>query len=889
MKNNKFKKLTLIIIPLILIMIGICCFFIYQTREIDRVKAQTYSILRDAENEQIQTLKSKVNGSFSIITAFSNMLVEQNIDDRDILIKQMKAVIHSSDYQHILIVDRDGNAFSEDKNRINIAERDYFKKALLGEKIIERVEKDKMSGAVKIVTAVPLVKDGEILGIVCAAYDENIFRKLLSSHVYSGEGYSFITKKDGQIIIGSDNTAYTLKDRNLLTVLQTAEFDDGSTFDVLKNDMQLLQSGITLFTLDGGKKRYATYQSAGFQDWIMFNVLPGEVVEEALDNSVKNYYVLFGILIVIFVTIIVFLVVMARKQLQYIEMEEDYRKQLLLYRTSKSGGVFSAIIDDGFTLLYGNDKYYEIHEYTQKEIQEELKNKCINYIFPDDVPKARAILQQAIRAGDSYIDFIMRTITRTGKLKYIWVGAIITNKQSQFLLNGTVIDVTVQKQTEIALNKERQSLKISEERFRIALETTNLSIWEYDFTTRRITQSIKSQSIHGFERVIDDVPDSLINSGYIHPDSVGDVKILYDKLLSGEKKVEGIFKIIKPINHEILYERIRYTVIFDSDNKPFKAIGVSDDVTDQMNILQKYQMEASIRQNLNKNIYTTAVINLLTDEIESIESIDVGQQALIRKLTLEDIVDDIADRITNDQNVKYQIRSISPKLLLDFYESGTNTLQFQYLQSMGNDTLKWFLLKIHIAQNPVKNCVYAFFYLQDIDEEKRRQEELEIKANTDFLTGIYNLNFAKQEINNYINAADKEVMSAFFMIDLDNFKQVNDNMGHSVGDSVLINMANILKENLMDHDIIGRIGGDEFIVFMKNISSAKLAINRANKLVKDLQYTIIQNEKMIKVTASIGITICKGNKKNYDMLYRKADEALYKAKGKGKNQVILIE
>ena len=102
-------------------------------------------------------------------------------------------------------------------------------------------------------------------------------------------------------------------------------------------------------------------------------------------------------------------------------------------------------------------------------------------------------------------------------------------------------------------------------------------------------------------------------------------------------------------------------------------------------------------------------------------------------------------------------------------------------------------------------------------KKKQEAEELLFKAQRDSLTGLYNKGIAQSMIEEYMENEGLKAKGALFVIDVDNFKAVNDNLGHLAGDSVLTNISSMLSEVFNENSIVGRIGGDEFIVFLKNI------------------------------------------------------------------------
>lgn len=160
------------------------------------------------------------------------------------------------------------------------------------------------------------------------------------------------------------------------------------------------------------------------------------------------------------------------------------------------------------------------------------------------------------------------------------------------------------------------------------------------------------------------------------------------------------------------------------------------------------------------------------------------------------------------------------------------------------------------------------------NESEKRLEEL---VNTDYLTGLNTRGYGERLILNEIN---KNTKLAIAVIDIDNFKSVNDNYGHLFGDVLLKRIATELKENLDKNDIIARFGGEEFLVALKNKDNeeAKENLDNIRKIVNN---TIFEND--IQVSFSAGIKEWDGT--SIDLVIKKADELLYKAKREGKNRV----
>lgn len=177
---------------------------------------------------------------------------------------------------------------------------------------------------------------------------------------------------------------------------------------------------------------------------------------------------------------------------------------------------------------------------------------------------------------------------------------------------------------------------------------------------------------------------------------------------------------------------------------------------------------------------------------------------------------------------------------------------------------------------------------EDITRERRIQDEMELKLKQDDLTGLLNKSTTKSEIEAFLK---KNVRGthALMLIDVDNFKGINDTLGHMFGDNVLITIAKKIQDLFRATDIVGRIGGDEFMVFMKHTDyyQAKFKAENICKNVRQTYHGGGQEE--VEVSCSVGVAIVGTVKESYSSLFSKADMAMYQAKESGKNQYRIAE
>lgn len=175
---------------------------------------------------------------------------------------------------------------------------------------------------------------------------------------------------------------------------------------------------------------------------------------------------------------------------------------------------------------------------------------------------------------------------------------------------------------------------------------------------------------------------------------------------------------------------------------------------------------------------------------------------------------------------------------------------------------------------------------RDITEQKAYEHKLAYQAQHDSLTGLYNRNYFQQELDFVTeHSKQKDISCALLYMDLDQFKYINDTLGHAAGDRLLVECAEILSDNLRQNDLLARFGGDEFTILLYNVSDEvtdQIALN-----IIDLfeQYRFFEDNKCINITCTIGITTINADTIDADTALSQADLACNIAKSKGRNCV----
>ena len=248
----------------------------------------------------------------------------------------------------------------------------------------------------------------------------------------------------------------------------------------------------------------------------------------------------------------------------------------------------------------------------------------------------------------------------------------------------------------------------------------------------------------------------------------------------------------------------------------------------------------------------------------------------------------VAQSILPEHTAQY-METFNPESVRNALQEERSKLScdFQCVQEDGD--YAWFRETGYVLRWAENNSIHIVICRQNIDREKRLELSLKDMAQKDGLTGLYNKITTEMLIDKRLaKHQNDDSILAMVMLDIDNFKELNDSLGHLAGDRIIQEFAQSLRSGCASHDLVGRIGGDEFVVLTHQQNRDAL-IKQLEELSSHIRRTSYGDEGQQHIAASMGVALFPHDGSNFGELYAKADAALYRAKQLGKDRFVFFE
>lgn len=433
------------------------------------------------------------------------------------------------------------------------------------------------------------------------------------------------------------------------------------------------------------------------------------------------------------------------------------------------------------------------------------------------------------------------------------------------------------------LKRQNELLRECEQIYRVALGMTTNTVTIVDIPKRTLNQiynaGILDGEWEGVQESMENAPESIIATGIIHPEDCQEYRRFYDEIYAGKPYVECMIRVMGEKQGWVWFNMYSKTM-YDEDQKPLRAIVFSEDITTKKIAEIQHQNYREVVAERADFIWEA---NLTQDRI--IREAD-ETEAFFADKNFE-TYSDIAARALGTIPEEYceAVRdTFSREGLLNAYARARREVSLEYpFRKAGTDEVVWLRSVAYLTTN-YEGEICAIVCSRDVSQFKKREDELRIQAERDPLCGLYNRRCFEYKVREYLSECDSG-QSILMIVDVDNFKTINDTYGHAFGDQVLIRIAETLQANFRREDVLARVGGDEYMALLTTGIAPEVLAHKLHRIYEELKSVRTPGGDYIDIGLSIGVSRYRQGEQ-FEDLYQNADTALYEAKRRGKNQFV---
>lgn len=500
-----------------------------------------------------------------------------------------------------------------------------------------------------------------------------------------------------------------------------------------------------------------------------------------------------------------------------------------------------------------------------------------------DIKKGKENLRVVLTPAHNKGLFLMAVMSREtikANIKTYMLGAVALALKVIF---STICIICVylhyQKVDRKYINKLNARLMLNEETYKITAKSCDICVFTYDGETEQVHFLNDKYKDFMMDQEILSVPILLQRLAKTNPHA----RPLMEALLESPKshKLCDSCTVKLKLNGKIMYLRISITNVYDKDGEFVRAVGSVEDVTNNETDKMKLQKETDFRNTLLADCVGYMIVNAKEDRILDC-SYKIANPKQREQYTYTNVLESALSKRVSPEYWNELTAQMSCAGLIGMCENGEHVKILEYLSSTTEEDHVWMSCEIHVDKENATGNVIAYLVYRNIDNRKRSQEKLVQQAQIDVLTGIFNRTAGTAQIEERLKKeCGPDRVHAFAMVDLDNFKQLNDRFGHMWGDKALYEMACIMKKHCRNKDVICRLGGDEFVVFLNDIPRDVVQKN-IEALSRKLHISYEKEGLELEVSASIGVALIPDDGKCFKEIYEAGDSALYKVKQEAK-------
>jgi len=464
---------------------------------------------------------------------------------------------------------------------------------------------------------------------------------------------------------------------------------------------------------------------------------------------------------------------------------------------------------DTMQMEYANARYQMMHGIGEdSSYKEDYYQAIVENVIKDDQEKISDILEKTIESKEPFIQFFYSLVKADGKVTKLLANCGLTYKKDYIIIE--VVENEIVSSGGVDNHQLVQDIVID------MLSNSSLFVWKYDAKNDKVTDvSNRYVSGNNEKQVLENAAEMISKDPVFRKEDQERVYRMLQRVRNGEKKIVEDFYCHDKHNW---WSRIILRTLFDENGKPVYALGITEDVSELLNASEVETNDNRYKEILARDAFLLAEVDLNENKFISFECNELHGLKSKDYHFYETFIQAILDHYIHAEDGEYIYQMMNHTKLLEWFESGEKELKFD-MRMQTAENYEWYHANVYLLQKEDNKHIYMIWQLRNVNNDRIHMEKIKNLAEHDLLTGLYNrITFEKKIDERYEDPNNHFNLAAFIMVDVDNFKKINDSFGHEFGDSTLQTIAKQIQSVFRREDCIGRLGGDEFAIFLPRIA-----------------------------------------------------------------------
>lgn len=717
-------------------------------------------------------------------------------------------------------------------------------------------------------------ENGKLLGYIWGTISADTLSEKVRLTSYDEKSFANLITEDGfPLIVSSKKSTMRPDGGSIWEDLEALDYVKSSNYEKVQFDIKNNKSDFMQYRVNG-RERIAYYSPVGVDGWYILQIATEDAIQ--LHTLPIQDIVVDTIILISLISALAFFTILILNELNRKKLMEA-QTQIEKLTNNIRGGVMQFSVDKEGRIEYISAGYLKILGATHEDIAAIYQNSFYEMICEEDRQNVRNELDLKSLYANKEINLEYRVRSVDGHP--IWVMdkvSVIADAERRYKFYSIVVDATSVKEKEEGLRFSNQSLSL------VAGTHLESRVFEFDLESGEVhfhQGGFLGYNLSDYNGI---TVQSMMEWNWSDEQSQSEIIKMFDHISdSGNGFSSGFVQVQHAITKEPRWVRIMLTKIEEGNG--LRVIGSVRDVTEERETQLKLSRVTERNKLMISGALFTGTINVTRNKIvvnsdgKGLKNHENTVYDYIRRLQV------IIGTLIHPEDVEAFLGEFNTEALFRHYNTGSTSRTIEYRRRIeGKVGYFWVRATMRLTKDATSGDIMCFVYVNDIDRDIKIAQMLRQKAETDYLTGLFNREGLIKRIENHLSSSPEEEINAFYSMDLDDFKQLNDNFGHIAGDDLLRLVGKQLTSMFRKDDLIGRMGGDEFVVFLRSCPSEEFVYRKAQAILERISEIKLEGIDY-ECKVSVGVALSPKNGRDFTSLYDASDKALYTAKKAGKD------